>query len=112
MNAPCVIDIRKFIGPQRGCRNVNKLFAEGCTLVNLYSLVVTVCSCKFIQNRYVVLFVQEEYREMGEFMSKGQADGWLRPVIGRQYPLDQAADAHVEVIEHSTTHKGKIVLNL
>ena len=58
------------------------------------------------------MYVQEEYREMGLFMSKGQADGWLRPVIGREYPLDQAADAHVEVIEHSKTYMGKIVLNI
>jgi len=45
-------------------------------------------------------------------MSKGQADGWLRPVIGQQYSLEGAADAHVEVIEHKTTTKGKIVLNV
>jgi len=45
-------------------------------------------------------------------MSKGQADGWLRPLIGQQYPLQQAADAHVEVTEHKTTTRGKIVLNV
>jgi len=49
---------------------------------------------------------------MGAFMSKGQADGWLRPLIGQQYPLQQAADAHVEVTEHKTTTRGKIVLNV
>ena len=49
---------------------------------------------------------------MGTFLSKGQADGWLQPVVGREYPLDQAADAHVEVIEHKTTHRGKIVLSV
>ena len=45
-------------------------------------------------------------------MCKGQADGWLQPVVGREYTLDQAADAHVEVTEHKTTHKGKIVLSV
>jgi len=49
---------------------------------------------------------------MGAFMSKGQADGWLRPVVGQQYPLEQAADAHVEVIAHRTVTSGKIVLNM
>jgi len=49
---------------------------------------------------------------MGTFMSRGQAEGWLRPVIGREYPLDQAADAHIEVLAHKTTNCGKIVLNV
>jgi len=49
---------------------------------------------------------------MGDFMSRAQADGWLRPVIGQQYPVEQAADAHVEVIEHKTISNGKIVLNI
>jgi len=45
-------------------------------------------------------------------MSKGQADGWLRPVIGQQFPLERAADAQVEVLEHRTSTRGKIVLNI
>jgi len=55
--------------------------------------------------------LQEEYSEMGDFVRRGQTDGWLRPVVGREYPLDRAFDAHVEVIEHRSTHAGKIVLN-
>ena len=58
------------------------------------------------------LTLQSDFSEMGAFMSKGQADGWLRPVIGQQYPVERAVDAHVEVIEHKTTTSGKIVLNL
>jgi len=45
-------------------------------------------------------------------MSKGQTEGWLRPVIGQEYPLDRATDAHVEVLAHKTTTCGKIVLNM
>ena len=56
--------------------------------------------------------LQNDYSEMGAFMSKGQADGWLQPVVGQQYPLEQAADAHVEVIAHRTVTSGKIVLNM
>jgi len=60
----------------------------------------------------IVVCAQEDFNEMEAFMSRGQADGWLRPVIGREYPLHQAADAHVEVIEHKTTRGGKIVLSM
>jgi len=56
--------------------------------------------------------LQTDYSEMGTFMSKGQAEGWLRPVIGQEYPLDRAADAHIEVLAHQTTNYGKIVLNV
>jgi len=56
--------------------------------------------------------LQEDFSETGAFMSKGQADGWLRPLIGQQYPLQQAADAHVEVLEHKISTRGKIVLDM
>jgi len=60
----------------------------------------------------IYLTLQDDYSEMGTFVSKGQADGWLRPVIGREYSLDQAAEAHVEILARKTTHYGKIVLNI
>jgi len=81
-----------------------------CTVQLAYCAVY----CKHLApgNCVIVVCAQEEFSEMGAFMCKGQADGWLRPVVGREYPLDQAADAHVEVIEHKTTYKGKIVLSV
>jgi NADPH2:quinone reductase len=36
------------------------------------------------------------------------ADGSLRPVIGRTYPLEQAADAHRALLDRSSV--GKLVL--
>jgi len=74
-----------------------------------------VFTARYVMNMNLVslhVTLQEEYTEMGEFMSKGQADGWLRPVIGQQYSLEGAADAHVEVLEHRTSTRGKIVLNI
>jgi len=56
--------------------------------------------------------LQDDYDEVGAFLSRGQAEGWLRPVIGREYPLEQAAGAHVEVLAHTNTACGKIVLNV
>jgi len=58
------------------------------------------------------IHVQNEWAEMGLFMTKGQADGWLRPVVGLEFPLEQASVAHEEVIAHKTATQGKIVLNL
>jgi len=49
---------------------------------------------------------------MEAFISQGQADGWLRPLIGQQYSLQQAADAHVDVMAHKISTSGKIVLNM
>ena len=49
---------------------------------------------------------------MGSFMSKGQSDGWLRPVVAMAYPLEKAREAHNEVIAHTSATKGKIVLTV
>ncbi len=49
---------------------------------------------------------------MGAFFTAGQEHGWLRPVVGQEFPLDQAEQSHVEVIEHKNGTQGKIVLNV
>ncbi len=37
--------------------------------------------------------------------------GWLKPVIGQEFPLSEAAKAQEEVISHSNGTKGKIILS-
>jgi NADPH2:quinone reductase len=54
---------------------------------------------------------KSEWEEMGDFIVRGTREGWLHPVVGLEYPVEQAADAHVEVMEHKkAATKGKIVL--
>eukprot|EP00468_Gymnochlora_sp_CCMP2014_P000556 CAMPEP_0167743278 /NCGR_PEP_ID=MMETSP0110_2-20121227/1925_1 /TAXON_ID=629695 /ORGANISM="Gymnochlora sp., Strain CCMP2014" /LENGTH=340 /DNA_ID=CAMNT_0007627627 /DNA_START=69 /DNA_END=1091 /DNA_ORIENTATION=- len=36
--------------------------------------------------------------------------GFYQPIVGTRFPLDKAADAHVEVMEHKTGSAGKIIL--
>lgn len=47
---------------------------------------------------------------MNAALVAGLEDGTLRPVIGAEIPLAEAARAHVEVIEHQGGTRGKIVL--
>ena len=49
---------------------------------------------------------------MGSFMTAGQENGWLRPVVGGEYTLEDVQKAHEEVIKHTTGSKGKIVLTI
>ena len=42
----------------------------------------------------------------------GLASGALKPVVGVRFPLEQAGDAHVEVLEHKQGTSGKIVLTM
>ncbi|HWI41807.1 MAG TPA: zinc-binding dehydrogenase, partial [Verrucomicrobiae bacterium] len=49
-----------------------------------------------------------EYRSMHAAFVEGLANGTLRPVVGREFPLQEAAAAHHAVME-SSAH-GKIVL--
>jgi len=53
-----------------------------------------------------------EWREMVAFINAGQELGWVKPVIGEEYPLAKAAEAHKQIIEHAGGTKGKIILTL
>jgi len=46
------------------------------------------------------------------FINAGQELGWVRPVVAQEFPLEKAADAHRQVIEHSGGSKGKIVISI
>lgn len=54
---------------------------------------------------------QEERQECAAYLFAGMEAGWLRPVVSSQYPLDQAAQAHRDIIE-SPGAAGKIVLTM
>jgi len=51
---------------------------------------------------------REEFREIHAGLVAGLENGTLSPVIGREFPLEQAAQAHVAVMEPGAF--GKIVL--
>nr|XP_046263720.1 quinone oxidoreductase [Scatophagus argus] len=53
----------------------------------------------------------EETRECAALLYAGMEAGWLRPVVGSQYPLDKASQAHHDIIE-SPGAGGKIVLTM
>ncbi|XP_029929506.1 quinone oxidoreductase-like [Myripristis murdjan] len=53
----------------------------------------------------------EEKNECGAALYSGMEAGWLRPVVGRQYPLDMAAQAHHDIIECPGA-TGKMVLTM
>ena len=42
----------------------------------------------------------------------GFKDGWLKAVIGIEYPLEKAREAQTEVREHKQGAKGKIIINI
>ncbi|XP_070830371.1 quinone oxidoreductase [Chaetodon trifascialis] len=53
----------------------------------------------------------EEKKECAALLSAGMESGWLLPVVGSQYPLEKAAQAHHDIIE-SPGAAGKIVLTM
>ena len=60
----------------------------------------------------MVDFVQEEYLQMSVALEKGVEAGWLRPVIDREFPLNEAAEAHREVIHHKQGSAGKLIISV
>ena len=53
-----------------------------------------------------------EFAEIHEAIQKGLANGSLRPVVGKEYRLEEAVEAHKAVIDQSGGSKGKIVLTM
>ncbi|KAM6918958.1 quinone oxidoreductase [Xenentodon cancila] len=53
----------------------------------------------------------EEKRECAALLHTGMEAGWLHPVVGSQYPLDKAAQAHQDIID-SPGAAGKMVLTM
>ena len=56
------------------------------------------------------LMTEVEARETMGAIQGGMKAGWLRPVVGKVYPLQEAAAAHKEIMEGKA--KGKMVLTV
>ncbi|XP_036898180.1 quinone oxidoreductase isoform X2 [Sturnira hondurensis] len=52
---------------------------------------------------------KEEFQQFAAALQAGMEVGWLRPVIGSQYPLEKVVQAHENII-HSSGATGKMVL--
>ncbi|NXT28698.1 QOR oxidoreductase, partial [Syrrhaptes paradoxus] len=55
------------------------------------------------------LATEEERQECATALLDGIEAGWLKPVVGSEYPLEKAAQAHEDII-HSAGARGKMVL--
>ena len=55
---------------------------------------------------------QDSISEAASFFEAGQTSGWLKPVVGTEYEMNEACAAQRDVIEHKTGSQGKIVLNI
>nr|CAD7445694.1 unnamed protein product [Timema bartmani] len=58
-----------------------------------------------------VPILQQELSEMGAAIVKGIEEGWVSPVVAREYELEEAAQAHHDII-HNTGTLGKLVFKL
>ncbi|XP_018875421.1 quinone oxidoreductase isoform X2 [Gorilla gorilla gorilla] len=61
----------------------------------------------------VTLFssTKEEFQQYAAALQAGMEIGWLKPVIGSQYPLEKVAEAHENII-HGSGATGKMILLL
>ncbi|XP_008584019.1 PREDICTED: quinone oxidoreductase [Galeopterus variegatus] len=54
---------------------------------------------------------KEEFQQFAAGLQAGMEIGWLKPVIGSQYPLEKVAQAHENII-HGSGAAGKMILLL
>ncbi|XP_009977239.1 PREDICTED: quinone oxidoreductase isoform X2 [Tauraco erythrolophus] len=57
------------------------------------------------------LATEEEMHECATAIRDGIEAGWLKPVVGSEYPLEKVVQAHEDII-HSSGARGKMVLLL
>ncbi|XP_010172632.1 quinone oxidoreductase isoform X2 [Antrostomus carolinensis] len=57
------------------------------------------------------LATEEERHECATALLDGIEAGWLKPIVGSEYPLEKVAKAHEDII-HSSGARGKMVLLL
>jgi NADPH2:quinone reductase len=55
--------------------------------------------------------MQEEAEETAEAILNGIDSGWVNPVVAQEYMLDEAAQAHHDII-HNSGARGKLVFKL
>lgn len=60
----------------------------------------------------ICLSEQEEYAKIAAALYAGAEAGWVKPVIREEFPLESAAVAHHEVMEHKEPSGGKIILSV
>lgn len=49
------------------------------------------------------MFHKDEYEEINAYLQKGLNESYLKPLLGNIYPLEEAAQAHKDVIFNSGT---------
>lgn len=55
---------------------------------------------------------QGEWDAGAAYVCKGVADGWLLPRISKEYPLEEAPQAHTDITEAKEGANGKLLLKI
>ncbi|OQR80418.1 quinone oxidoreductase-like [Tropilaelaps mercedesae] len=53
-----------------------------------------------------------EWEAGAAYVSKGVGEGWLAPRISKEYPLEDAPQAHIDIIEATEGATGKLLLKI
>lgn len=67
---------------------------------------------KRVEGVSVYSSTEEEYAKIAAALYEGAEAGWVKPVIKEEFPLESAAVAHHEVMEHKKPTGGKIILSV
>lgn len=55
-----------------------------------------------------ILLLQEDFKEYSDALVQGMKDGWVRPVIAKEYKLEEAQQAHQDMMNKHGAN-GKLV---
>lgn len=83
------------------------------TLVkNVVLIMIQELIMKFWHTTYIINtnLLQEEWAETHAGISEGLQAGWIKPVVGKEYTMEESGLAHEEVINNSGTFGKKVIV--
>ena len=76
----------------------------GMSMVGVIHILNALQLCWFIS-------FQTEFAETAAYINAGLELGWLKPVVAKEYSLENAAQAHKDIMGGQGGAQGKLILN-
>ncbi|XP_046330699.2 quinone oxidoreductase-like isoform X1 [Haliotis rufescens] len=102
------INLEKDLGMIKLRGRIVNIGSRGPTEINPRATMGKECT---ITGVMLMISGDADWKEMHAAMESGMSQGWLRPVVGKEFPLEKAAETH-ELIMNTKSAQGNIVLKL
>ncbi|XP_046567471.1 quinone oxidoreductase-like isoform X1 [Haliotis rubra] len=102
------VNLEKDLGMIKLRGRIVNIGSRGPTEINPRATMGKECT---ITGVMLMISSDADWKEMHAAMEAGMSQGWLRPIVGKEFPLEKAAETH-DLIINTKSAQGNIVLKL